>query len=30
MSKEKNNPAGTFAIKPFVISRTFDVPRERM
>jgi uncharacterized protein YndB with AHSA1/START domain len=30
MDKEKNNPAGTPATKPFVISRTFDVPRERM
>jgi len=30
MSQEKNNPAGNPAIKPFVISRAFDVPRERM
>ncbi len=30
MSQEKNNPTGTPAIKPFVISRAFDVPRERM
>jgi len=30
MTKEKNNPTETKAIKPFVISRTFDVPRERI
>jgi uncharacterized protein YndB with AHSA1/START domain len=30
MNKEKNNPTDTNTIRPFVISRTFDVPRERM
>ena len=30
MTKEKNNPTETKAIKPFVISRTFDVPCERI
>jgi uncharacterized protein YndB with AHSA1/START domain len=30
MSKEKGNPTEIDIIKPFVISRTFDVPRQRM
>ena len=30
MNKEKNNPAGASAERPFVISRAFNVPRDLM
>lgn len=30
MSKDKSNPTGTPATNPFIISRTFDAPRDRV